>query len=99
MASNQNEQNLGNKDVLDENYLAVIGNMLRMAQELPEEQRRVEVLKMFNLPPETTEAEAEAAFRSEINDSFEQPIDQTLVERLLQMILAALRHPAAHPAT
>ena len=69
-----------------------------MRQELPDAERRVEVLKLFNLPAQTTDAEAEAAFRSEINDSFEQPIDQTLVERLLQMILAALRQPAAQPA-
>lgn len=97
--ANQNEQNPGNKDVLDEDYLSGAGSLLRMYQQLPEEERRTEVLKLFKLPAETTDAEVEAAFRRELNDSFEQPIDQALVERLLQMILAALRQPAAEPAT
>lgn len=87
------------KDVLDENYLRVIGNVLRMCQELPDDERRPEVLKLFNLPADTTDADAEATLRSGIATSFEQPVDPALAERLVQMVLAALQQPAASPAS
>lgn len=87
------------KDVLDENYLQVIGNVLRMCQELPDDERRVEVLKLFNLPADTTDADAEATLRSGIATSFEQPVDPALSERLVQMVLAAMRQPAVSPAS
>ena len=78
------------RDKLDEKYVGIIGRILLLCQRLPEADRRLEVLKLCGLPVETPDAEVEASFRREISNSFEHPVDQTLVDRLLEMILAAL---------
>lgn len=81
----------GTKDKLDETYIGVISNLVRMCQSLPEAERRAELLKLFNLPSTLTDAEVETTLSSAINTTFEQPVDPVLAERLLQLILTALR--------
>lgn len=78
------------KEKLDDAFLGVIGNLLRLCDQVPAPERRAAILGMFNLPPQTTNEEVERLLRKDAQN-FEQPVDPQLVDRLVQMVMDKLK--------